>query len=147
MQKTRIFETERLYLRPTSIEDDEFVYKLFNSPKSLQFIGDRKIENNEIARVYIEEKMLPQLQKLGFSSYTVIRKSDEEKIGVCGLYDREGLEGIDLGFGFLPEFEGQGYAHESTLFLLKMAKHYFHLNELSAITVEENSGSRKILQI
>jgi hypothetical protein len=46
--------------------------------------------------------MTPQLKKLGFSSYTVIRKTDNAKVGSSGLYDREGLEGIDLGFAFLP---------------------------------------------
>ncbi|MFV8225200.1 GNAT family N-acetyltransferase [Christiangramia aquimixticola] len=146
MTEVKIFETERLWIRPTSTEDAKFVFELFNSPKCLRFIGDRNIHNIDKARLYIEDKMLPQFERLGFSSYTVVQKSDEKKIGACGLYDREGIEGIDLGFAFLREFEKKGYAMEAASFLVKAAKTYFNLKELSAITVEENSGSQKLLE-
>ncbi|HAH25695.1 MAG TPA: GNAT family N-acetyltransferase, partial [Prolixibacteraceae bacterium] len=51
--------------------------------------------------------------RLGYGNFTVTRKSDRVKIGICGLFDREGLEGIDIGFAFLPEYERKGYAFES----------------------------------
>ncbi|MGA8855003.1 MAG: GNAT family N-acetyltransferase, partial [Christiangramia sp.] len=95
IQNHKIFETERLTIRPTALEDATFIFELFNSPKWLQFIGDRKIRSVENAKNYISERMHPQLQKLGFSNYTIIRKSDNLKIGTCGLYDREVLNGID----------------------------------------------------
>ena len=34
-------------------------------------------------------------------------------MGSCGLYDREGLDGVDIGFAFLPQFEGQGFGFEA----------------------------------
>lgn len=104
-----ILETERLRLRSTSEEDADFVYRLLNSPQWLKYIGDRKVYSIEDARGYIQKKMLPQLERLGHSNFTVIRKSDGARMGSCGLYDREGLEGVDIGFAFLPEYEGQGY--------------------------------------
>ena len=39
--------------------------------------------------------MLPQLYKIGYSTYTLVKKSNGNKIGICGLYDRNGIEGIE----------------------------------------------------
>ncbi|MUP45273.1 N-acetyltransferase [Gramella sp. BOM4] len=146
MSDYKSFETERLLIRPASIEDAGFILELFNSPKWLQFIGDRNLKTEEDARKYIEDVMLPQLRSHGFSNNIVIRKSDGRKMGSCGLYDREGLEGIDLGFAFLPDYEGKGYAIEAASEIVRAAKEEFGIDRLEAITLEENAGSRKLLE-
>ncbi len=141
-----IFETERLILRPTGTEDTAFIFQLLNSPKWLQFIGDRNIKSIQDAEIYIQNRMLPQLERLGFSNYTVIRKSDQIKIGTCGLYDREGMEEIDIGFAFLSQFENQGYAYESASKLLFEAKNSFQIKSLTAFTTKDNFSSQKLLE-
>jgi len=146
MNSYKTLETERLFLRPTSEEDAAFILELLNSPKWLKYIGDRKVRSVESAREYIRERMLPQLARLGYSNNTVIRKSDGVKMGTCGLYDREGLDGIDLGYAFLPEFENRGYALESARCVTKAAFGDFGISELFAITTGENLSSRKLLE-
>ena len=146
MKNYRSFETERLIIQPTSIEDADFIFELLRSPKWIQFIGDKKFQNIKDAENYIKNRMISQLERLGYSNYTVIRKSDKVKIGTVGLYDREGLDGIDIGYGFLPDFEKQGYATEATMELLKAAKEVFDISQLQAITMEENIGSVNLLK-
>ena len=144
-KKYRTFQTERLQMRPTTEKDAAFILQLVNTPKWIAYIGDRNVHTVKEAEAYIKVKMLPQLEKLGYGNYTVIRKSDGEKLGTCGLYDREGLEGIDIGFAFLPQFEKKGYAFESVNKLLEVAKNDFNLNKISAITTKENTASQKLL--
>ncbi|MBT8319705.1 MAG: GNAT family N-acetyltransferase [Gramella sp.] len=146
MKEYKTFETERLIIRPTSVEDSEFIFELLNTPKWLKFIGDRKVRNIKDAESYIATRMLPQLEKLGYSNNTIIRKMDHKKIGTCGLFDREGLEEVDLGFAFLPEYENLGYAFEAATEIKNAARKYFGIHYLSAITLENNSGSRKLLE-
>ena len=110
MGKYKDFETEILLIKPTTEKDARLIFELFNTRKWIENIGDRNIKTVESAKAYILEKMKPQLERLGYSNYTIIRKIDNVKIGTCGLYDREGLEGIDIGFAFLPEYEKKGYA-------------------------------------
>lgn len=141
----KIFKTERLILKPTSEEDAEFILELLNTPKWLKYIGDRNIKSIENAKGYIKTKMIPQLKRLGYSNYTLLRKSDNIKIGTCGLYDREGLDGIDLGFAFLPKYEKKGYAFESANKLINTAFNEFGINEINAITTEDNISSQKLL--
>lgn len=139
------YETERLILKPTTEQDAQFVFELLNMPKWIQNIGDRNINTVEDAKEYIVQKMLPQYKKLGFGNYTIIRKSDGIKMGSCGLYDRKGLEGVDIGFAFLPNFEGKGYAFESANKIIEIGIHQFGLTQISAITSKENKASQRLL--
>ena len=133
-------------MRPTGVQDAPFVYRLMNTPAWLRYIGDRNIKTEADATAYIKKKMLPQLVRLGFSNYTVIRKADGAKLGSCGLYDREGLDGVDLGFAFLPEYERQGYAYEAASRLLESARDDFGLEKVLGITDRENLPSQKLLE-
>ena len=145
MSAYKSFETERLLLKPMSKEDASFLLELQNLPKWIKYIADRNVYTIKEAETYIKHKMTPQLKKLGFSSYTVIRKTDNAKVGSCGLYDREALEGIDLGFAFLPLYEKMGYAFESANKLKDLAFNQFNLKHISAITTSENKDSQKLL--
>lgn len=146
MAQHHSYETERLIIRPTSVEDATFIRTLFNTPKWIANIGDRQVHSDQEAVIYIREKMLPQFERLGFSNNTMIRKSDGAKVGSCGLYDREGLDGIDIGYALLPEYEGNGYAVEASLCMKKAAFEEHGLSKLSAITLPENTSSRKLLE-
>lgn len=140
------FETERLSIVPVSDSDAEFIYELLNTPKWIKYIGDRGVKSADDAREYIAHKMQPQLKRLGYSSYVVSRKIDRVKIGICGLYDREGLEGIDIGFAFLPEYENCGYAYESAVKVMDAAKKLFGLSKVRAITMSQNLESQRLLE-
>ena len=140
------FNTARLYLRPTDEEDAALILELLNTPKWLRFVGNRDVHSIEAARAYIKERMLPQLEKLGYSNYSIIRKSDGVKLGCCGLYDREGLEGVDLGFALLPEYEKQGYAYEASLEIVRAAKEEFGISHIKGITSKDHYASQKLLK-
>ncbi|GAB2769022.1 GNAT family N-acetyltransferase [Salinimicrobium soli] len=145
MITSTIYETERLLLRPSTEEDADMILELFNSPKWKRYVGERKVNTLEDAAKYIRERMMPQLHRLGFSNNTVIRKSDGAKLGCCGLYDREGLDGVDIGYGFLPQYEGHGYAFEAACRVKQLGIEDFGIKEILGITAQENLASQKIL--
>lgn len=146
MRQLKTFETERLILKPTSVDDAVFILELLNTPKWLQYVGDRKVYSEEDARAYIIAKMLPQQERLGFSHYTIFRKEDKVIIGGCGLFDREGVEGIDIGFAFLSQFEQKGYGYEASKELMRAAVKDFNITNIKAITVKDNTASQKLLE-
>lgn len=144
--KYPVYETDRLTLRPTTEEDAPFILELLNTPKWLKNIGDRNVKTLEAAEAYIKEKMMPQFDRLGFSNYTVTRKEDGVKIGTCGLYDREGLEGVDIGFAFLPAYEKMGYGYESALKMKELAFSEFNIHRIGAITAKHNKASQRLIE-
>lgn len=146
VKKYKQFETDRIILRATNVEDAEMILALLNTPKWLQFIGDRNVKTKEEAEKYIIERMRPQQERLGFSNYTLIRKSDGIKIGSCGLYDREGLEGVDIGFALLPDYEKQGYGFEAANRIKQFALEDLAMTTIQGITTKDNIGSQNLLK-
>ena len=146
MRKYPYLETDRLLLKPTHIDDAAYILELYNSPKWIANIGDRNVHTLEDAVAYIQKKMLPQLERLGYGNFTVIRKSDGVKMGSCGLYDRDGLEGVDIGFAFLPAYEGQGYGYESARKVMDVGIHEFGVKKISAITIKTNLASQRLIE-
>ena len=144
--KLSSFQTERLQLRPVTAADAHFIVELVNTPKWLKYIGDRKVTNITAAEDYIKSKITSQFDTLGYGNYMVVRKEDGALLGNCGLYNRPGIEGIDIGFAFLERFEGKGYAFEASQKLLDVAFNDIEMNRVGAITVEDNTASRKLLE-
>jgi len=139
------FETARLFLKPFAVTDAAFLLRLLNSPKWLQYIGDRKVYTEKEAADYITARMITQLDRLGYGNNLVIRKEDNMPMGACGLYERPGLPIVDIGFAFLPEFEGKGYGYEAASRLLQAGKEDFGIAKVCAIATKENTASQKLL--
>lgn len=142
----KLIETKRLFLRPTLEEDDKFIYQLMNTDKWKLFIGDREIHSVSDAREYIISRMHPQLKALGFANNTLIRKTDNVKIGTCGLYKRDGIDGLDIGYALLPEFEGFGFAREAVSAALSFGFDDLGYEKISAYILPSNQASITLVE-
>jgi len=140
------YETERLILRPMSLEDGEFIFDLYNRPKFIRYIGDRNIKTIADAENYIKNRFMPQFEKLGFGNYLIVTKEGNHKIGGVGIFEREGLEIVDIGFSLLDEFEGKGYAYEAASKVKSIGMDDFGLKKISAITSKDNFSSQKLIE-
>ena len=144
--ENKIIETERLVLKPMSVEDSQLIFELYNSPNFIKFIGDRNIKTLEDAENYIKNRFLPQMERLGYGNFLITKKDDGKKIGGVGIFERDGLDVHDIGFSFLPEFEGKGYGFESAKKLMETAFSELGLKKISAITSKENVASQKLIE-
>ena len=140
------YETDRLILKPAEVQDADFFLELYNMPSFIQYIGDRNLRTKEDAENYIKSRFIPQIEKLGFGNYVVILKEDHTKIGAVGIFEREGLDVLDIGFSFLEKYEGKGYAYESANKLKEVAATDFGVHKISAITTKDNISSQKLIE-
>ena len=141
-----VIETDRLSLRHLTENDAEFVLELLNEPSFLHHIGDRGVRTLEAARRYILEVPIASYEENGFGLYLVELDSTGEPLGICGLVNREGLDGVDIGFAFLPAFWSQGYAYESASALLAYARDTLGLQRVVAIVSSGNDSSSRLLK-
>ena len=141
-----MIETERLFLRIIKTADAPFLQRLMNTPKWYKYIGDRNIKNVTDAIEYMNDRMHPDLSVKGFVNHVMVDKTSEQPIGTCSLHNREGVEGLDIGYALLPEFEGMGYASEGAHAMLELAFNVHRQIKVSAITSEENHGSKRVLE-
>lgn len=142
----KILETDRLVLRWLSPDDAEFILQLLNEPSWLRFIGDKGVRTLDDARRYISSGPLEMYSRMGFGLYLVELKEESRPIGICGLIKRDSLADVDIGFAFLPEFWGKGYAYESAAAVMAYGKRAFGLHRLAAITTPDNHVSVKLLE-
>ncbi|MCB0444149.1 MAG: GNAT family N-acetyltransferase [Gelidibacter sp.] len=143
----KIAETKRLIIAKMTLNDASFMLKLLNTPHWIKYIGDRNIKTIDEAKTYLKNGVLKSYAELGFGFYKLMLKEENNKtIGTCGLIKREQLDGIDIGFALLPDYEGKGFGYESSLEIMAFAEHTLQLKRILAITNPINSNSIKLLE-
>lgn len=141
-----ILETERLALREIEEKDAPFILELLNTPSWIKFIGDRNLKTEEDAKNYIATRLAPAYKTVGFGFYLTELKTDNISIGICGLVKRDFLEHVDIGFAFLPQYEGKGYGHESASAIMTHAQATLGLKTIAGITNSNNQRSIALLE-
>ena len=141
-----MLETERLRLVEFSEDDAAFMLELLNMPAWIQFIGDRGVRTLEEARQYIVHGPLKSYEQVGFGPYLVRLKESGRPIGLCGLFKRETLEDVDIGFALLPGYAGKGYAYEAASAVMTYAIQELKLPRVIGLTTAANHHSIQLLE-
>ena len=133
--------TERLSLDLLTVNDHAFMRELMNTRGWLTFIGNRNIHSDEDAISYINKIN----GNPDFTYWTVRLKQHDKPIGVITFLKRIYLPHFDIGFAFLPEYFGQGYAFEAAGQVLSIVKRLPAHATVLATTIPTNSSSIKLL--
>ncbi len=141
-----VLASDRLVLREMKEVDASFIHRLMNDPAWLRYIGDKGIRSVEDARKYITTGAREMYASYGFGLWLVEFKATAVSIGICGLIKRDSLEDVDLGFAFLPDYRGQGYAFEAAAATIAHGREKFALRRLVAIMSPENYPSGRLLE-
>lgn len=139
------YSTPRLLMQPLELTDAHFIWRLMSDPDWIKYIGDRGVSDVKTAQDYIINGPQLMYRDKGFGILKVICKETEKPIGACGLLQRPALDFPDIGFAFLPEGRGNGYAKESADGLLNIVigKQLFQCIE--AVVSPDNVASIKLL--
>ena len=140
-----IVETDRLIVREIVENDGLFMLELLNSPSFLKYIGDRGVRSVDDARSFIETRYRQSYRVHGYGLYAVDLKTEQIPIGMCGFVRRDTLPAPDLGFAFLPQYEGLGFGFESARAMVDYGHDALGFEELLAITDPDNSASIRLL--
>src|SRR4030095_13444387 len=82
----------------------------------------------------------------GFGLSLAELKADRTPVGMCGLLKRDYLDHADVGFAFLPDYTGKGYAYEIVREIIRYGLNELKMKEIFAIVLPENSSSIKLLE-
>ncbi|MDW3191521.1 MAG: GNAT family N-acetyltransferase [Cytophagales bacterium] len=133
-------------LRLVTEGDAPLLFELMTSEKWLTHIGDRGVYSMNDARQYILDKMHPDLSQKGFVNHVIIDPVTNSAVGTCSLHDREGVDGLDIGYAILEAYEGQGYASSGAQKMIELAFHDYDADKVGAITTDENVVSCRVLE-
>ena len=143
-------ETERLMMRPFQKDDVERLFLLDSNPEVMKYVGQKTLTKKEQSAEVIK-MVQKQYTEKGIGRWAVIEKESNLLIGWSFLkYLTEEINGIknvyDLGYRFLPEFWGKGYATESAKASLEYGFKKMNLDKICAHAHSENVASNHTLK-
>lgn len=138
--------TQRCILQKLTSGDAGFILELLNSPGWLTYIGDRQVRTKAAALKYIDQGPNASFREHGFGLFLVREKTTGLSMGLCGLIKRPELPVPDLGFAFLPAFQGKGFATEAAESILYWARSHFDIQTIAGITTTQNKASMRVLE-
>ena len=141
MSSNQYLKTDRLTLKVIEETDSQFILKLVNTNGWVTFIGDRNVHDNHEAINYIKKIVFDD--KI---TYWIVQLLDQTKIGIITLIKREYLQHYDIGFAFLPDFQGNGYAYEASKAVLNHLINTTDYQTILATTIPSNTSSIKLIE-
>jgi RimJ/RimL family protein N-acetyltransferase len=137
-------------MRPFEETDAEGLFLLDSNPEVMKYVGGVVSTEIEQSRQMIEF-IQKQYKENGVGRLAVIEKSSNILIGWSGLkYLTKEINGMknvyELGYRFLPEYWGKGYATETAIAALNYAFNEIKTDVVYAMAVTENAGSNHVLR-
>lgn len=136
-----VIDTPRLRLFRLAAEDAPLMLAIWNDPKFIRHVFDRGIRTVEQAQEALAAGALRMYEEFGFGPFGLALRSNNEPVGICGLFRREGLDDTDIGYAVLPDYRGLGYAREAAVAVIEYARDSLGLQRLTAIVSPNNVAS------
>lgn len=153
-----VLETDRLILRPLTLDDLDLAIALFTNPDVVKYVCDVFTPQEIEEHLPIEVKRAAG-GRIGI--WTATRKDTGARIGTCILLplpietedtdwslmveDRYPDAEIEVGYILLPDAWGHGFATELCARLLNFGFENTPLGEIKATTDLENAASQRVL--
>ncbi|GAB3346874.1 GNAT family N-acetyltransferase [Marilutibacter aestuarii] len=139
-------QTERLELRPFTLDDASAYWPLVSDPEVLRFTGESPLQSLAEVRGLLAARPLRDYAIHGYGRLACIEKSTGELVGFCGLKYLEDLCETDIGYRFLPRYWGLGYATESATAVMRHGTDILGLKRIIGLVEPGNAGSIRVLE-
>ncbi|SFC42197.1 GNAT family N-acetyltransferase [Clostridium uliginosum] len=139
----KVLETERLILRPWTIDDLEDFYEYAKNPNIGPNAGwephSNKEDSKKILELFIEKD----------ETWAIVYKENDKVIGSIGLHTDEKRNGINsnmLGYVLSEEYWGKGIMTEAVKCVIKYAFEEIKLDILSVCHYTFNNRSKRVIE-
>ena len=139
-------ETKNLLLRKMDQDDAQDFFEMRSNPRMNVYTDSKVDENIAETKSYID-KMNKGVDDRKWLIWAIEHNLSKKVIGSISIWNlkQEDVSG-ELGYGIIPDFQGQGFMKESLLSVIDYAFEEMKLNKLFAYTEEENENSIKLLE-
>lgn len=138
--------TGRLDLRPLTLDDAADYWPLVRDPEVLRYVGESPCESLDAVRDILRDKPLSDYARYGFGRLAVIERDSGRFVGWCGLKYVPSIDAVDIGYRFLPDCWGKGYATEAGAAVLQYGFDALNLAQIVGLVDPANAASARVMQ-
>ena len=129
---------------PSHSHDAQALFALNGNPQVMRYTGEPLLPSLDAAKLAIENHT--DFDNPGYGRWACVLKESQQIIGFCGLKYLSDLDEVDIGYRFLPEFWGKGYATEACIASLQFGFHTLRLHRIIGLVLPQNAASIRVLE-
>jgi RimJ/RimL family protein N-acetyltransferase len=138
-----IAQTDRLLIREITLSDVPRLYELYEDESITKYM-EPLFPQIEQEFVYTKDYINNIYKFYGYGMWVIVEKSSSLVIGRVGLENREGFDGLELGFMLGVDYQHKGYAYEACNAVLRYAVTELGQSNFCAYVDENNVPSIKL---
>lgn len=146
MGVSEVIESKRLLLRRFTLDDAAAYLPLVSLPDVIRFTGEPALSSMDEVVQLLETRPIRDYELYRYGRMACIEKATGRLIGFSGLKYLHDMDETDLGYRFLPDAWGKGYATESASAIMEAQPTSFGLTRVIGLVEPENHGSVRVLQ-
>lgn len=142
-----ITQTKRLVIRYLRATDVQAMYRVLGDEDVMKFSDG--VKTNDEVKQWINDQIKDYTVNNGRGAYAVVRKSDAEVMGYCGLFffpDIAGQPETEIGYRLIKTQWGNGYATEAACAIRDYAFNTLKLSRLIAMVDPDNAASIRVAE-
>jgi [ribosomal protein S5]-alanine N-acetyltransferase len=138
--------TERLTLRPISLSDIDALHAFWIDPSVRRYLWDNEVIARETV-VEIVDSSEHCFGEIGSGLFAIeLQTVPDQIIGFCGLRRMEGTDDMELLYGMLPRYWGEGLVAEAAREVLRHGFEACSLPRIMGATNTPNQRSVRVMQ-
>jgi ribosomal-protein-alanine N-acetyltransferase len=139
-------ETERLRLRPFTLDDEAAVFALVSDPEIARFVRFEAHRDIAETRAFLE-LVLECYGRGDPFAWAIVRRDDERLIGSCGFVSQGGeRKSAEIGYWLGKPYWGKGYAVEAAQALVRFGFEQMNLERVEAKCFVENRAGQRVIE-
>lgn len=140
------FKTNRLSIRPVSIDDKESIFKYRSDSETNKYQGWIP-ETVEDVEVFIGKTSVKINEPETWFQFVIIEKESDKLIGDIGIHfmDAENKQ-VEIGCTLNKDYQGKGYATEALKAILDYLIHTLEKHRIVTSIDPENSNSIRLVE-
>lgn len=140
------FHTQRLILRPLTLQDEQEIFELRSNDAVNQFLDRPKAQSLKDAQQFIQ-KITDTIQKNEGVYWVIALQHDPKLIGSIALWNFAPEENMaEIGFELHPQYQGQGIMREALTKVIEFCFTTIQLQTIEAWTHINNVSSIRLLE-